>query len=162
MKAAENSTNFLQFDTFRSNIQEECNVPWSVLSEGSQIHLPHLIPSISQNMELKSLWAKNKRKSTLTSKDMQSEVIECSGDDKYQSWSPCKKKTLKDDISTLLKIMVKQKKRIGLKEAKAKSNSWVLQQLNIIDEFSNDKREVETKYITMKEIQSIPEHQEEE
>ena len=89
MKAAENSTNFPQLDTFRSNIQEECNVPWSVLSEGSQIHLPHSIPSISQNMELKSLWAKNKRKSTLTSKDMQSGVIECYGDDKYQSWGPC-------------------------------------------------------------------------
>ena len=58
--------------------------------------------------------------------------------------------------------MVKQKKRIGLKQTKAKSNSWVLQQLNIIDDFGNDKREVETKYITMKEIQSIPEHQEEE
>ena len=144
---------------------DECNLSFSLLSEGWKVQHPHWIPSISKNMWVTPLSIKNMRKSTFTAQDSNEKLFvdEIKKFEKVTSMSPWKKKTLKEDISDLLKIMVKvKKKKLGLKESKTKSNSWVLKGITQNEELSKALNTDEVKYVTMKEIQSIPESQFEE
>lgn len=76
-------------DIIQFNLHEDCNVPWSALSEGSRIQLPHWIASIPKNMKLVSLTIKNRRKSSVTEQNMHAGIILSCEQEKYlESWSP--------------------------------------------------------------------------
>ena len=137
-----------------------------ILSEGTEANIPNSIKSIAKNMESTSLSQKTTLKAMKeNSNSVRNEFSQKSYSfvnadkntvDALKTHSRSQKRTLKQDISDLLKIFANERK--NLSEVKFKSSTWNTNRDNekSIVLGSNSSN---ADYVTMKEIQSIPENQ---